>query len=139
MAGVPILHPQLRVEAVGFRACEAGVVGVLVTPWFMNLMLFPANQETPPPIGSTVEHQFPSGRYGFTAAEEPGLGHYQICSLFSPMFEFPDHATAALTAEEALAELFGAPAERLPATPPGADHPNLSRRQWLRGLLGTAP
>jgi len=137
MAGVPILNPHLRVEAVGFRACEVGVVGVLVTPWFMNLMLFPVDQETRPPIGSTVEHHFPSGRYGFTAAEEPGIGHYQICSLFSPMYEFPDHATATLTAEAALAELFGETVEHSPPTAP--DQPNLSRRQWLRGLLGTSP
>ena len=42
MADVPILNEALRVEAVGFVARGDEALGVLVTPWFMNLMLVPA-------------------------------------------------------------------------------------------------
>ena len=41
MAGVPMLNPALRVQAVGFRHWQSHWLGVLVTPWFMNLMLLP--------------------------------------------------------------------------------------------------
>jgi [NiFe] hydrogenase assembly HybE family chaperone len=41
MAGLPILHPKLRVAAVGGRAWRGHWLGVLVTPWCMNLVLTP--------------------------------------------------------------------------------------------------
>ena len=46
MLGVPILHPGLAVKAVGFRPDADGgaAVGVLVTPWFMNLVWLPLGE-----------------------------------------------------------------------------------------------
>src|SRR4051794_8656986 len=48
MAGVPVLNASLRVEAIGFERPLTGDVvapvvgvGVLVTPWFMNLVRLP--------------------------------------------------------------------------------------------------
>ena len=43
MKGIPLLHCGLRVEAVGFAPEPDGVMasGVLVTPWFMNLLRLP--------------------------------------------------------------------------------------------------
>jgi [NiFe] hydrogenase assembly HybE family chaperone len=53
MADIPILHPGLRVATVGFEADDdgAGAHGVLVTPWFMNLIWFPVE----PPVADTAE------------------------------------------------------------------------------------
>jgi len=56
MRGVPVLHEGLAVQAVGFEAVDDGLVGVLVTPWFMNLV-WPAQQvlailRAPPPAPS---------------------------------------------------------------------------------------
>ena len=41
MADIPLLNPALEVQAVGFSVWEAYCLGVLITPWFMNLMLLP--------------------------------------------------------------------------------------------------
>ena len=35
--GMPIYNPTLAIEAVGFREHEGRHVGVMLTPWFMNL------------------------------------------------------------------------------------------------------
>ena len=52
MQGVPLLNAALQVQAVGFAplADEPGVaLGVLVTPWFMNLLRLPL---APVPMGT---------------------------------------------------------------------------------------
>jgi len=107
MADVPMLNPALRVQAVGFRIREAECVGVLITPWFMNLMLLPLAGDAwdglPP--GSKLEQAFPSGSYEFILGEEEGIGRYLMCSLFSPVFEFEDQAAAVATAEAVLTGL----------------------------------
>ncbi len=39
MRGLPIVNPALAVEAVGFAPWEGHWLGVMVTPWFINLTL----------------------------------------------------------------------------------------------------
>lgn len=104
MTGLPVLNPALDVEAVGFCAWDEYCLGVLVTPWFMNLMLLPGEGDTWQDIsaGSVQVHHFPSGDYEFIVGEEAGVGRYQLCSLFSPMFEFSGQAEAVATAQAAL-------------------------------------
>jgi len=101
MAGLPLLNPALEVEAVGFQSWNGHCLGVLITPWFMNLFLLASEgddwAEMQP--GTKQLHQLPSGPYEFVVGEEEGIGRYQACSLFSPMFEFQDHETAVATAE----------------------------------------
>lgn len=101
MQGLPLLNSALQVKAVGFREWQGRCLGVLVTPWFMNLMLLPAEGDDWEAlrIGDKQLHRLPSGPYEFILGEEAGIGRYQICSLFSPMFEFADQATAVATAE----------------------------------------
>ena len=41
MAGVPLVNETLSVEAVGFTEWDGRLLGVLVAPWFMNLVLLP--------------------------------------------------------------------------------------------------
>lgn len=108
MHDVPILNPALRVEAVGFAPWDAHWLGVLVTPWFMNLMLLPRAAEKWVRLRPGEKHAyiFPSGAFEFIGGREEAIGEYQSCSLFSPMFEFADHATARLTAEACLRALF---------------------------------
>jgi len=107
MQGLPILNPALRVRAVGFRSWQGHCLGVLITPWFMNLMLLPSEgddwQELR--VGDKQLHQLPSGPYEFILGEETGVGRYQMCSLFSPVFEFADQETAEATAEAAMQAL----------------------------------
>lgn len=101
MADVPILNLELEVKAVGFVDWDDYCLGVLITPWFMNLMLLPQEQDqwADLPPGAKVTHAFPSGNYEFILGEETGIGRYLMCSLFSPVFEFKSQELAILTAE----------------------------------------
>lgn len=111
MLDVPVCNPALQVEAVGFRHWEKFYLGVMITPWFMNLMLLPVDQDAEgngswnAQQGSKQIHVFPSGRYEFIHGEEEGVGRYQVCSLFSPMQDFKSHQAAVDTATLILAEL----------------------------------
>ncbi len=154
MHDVPMLNLALQVQAVGFRPWGAHWLGVLVTPWFMSLMLFPRERAACHPVGEreTRQHVFPAGVFEFIGNYDVVLGDYQACSLFSPVFEFADHATAVSTADASLQALFDA-ANRLasdvpddaapqPATPPATPNApgaapsaaaGLSKRDFLRG------
>jgi [NiFe] hydrogenase assembly HybE family chaperone len=100
MTDVPMLNPALGVEAVGFREWQGRSLGVMITPWFMNLMLLPGDGDDWSALSSgAIElHAFPSGRYEFIVGDEDEIGPYQMCSLFSPVFEFADHEAAVATA-----------------------------------------
>ncbi len=103
MQGLPFLNPALRVEAIGFMPWGTGAVGVLLTPWFMNLMLLPGEEDwSGLQVGAKVTHRFDSGCYEFTVGDEPDIGRYQMCSLFSPMGQFVDQAAAVATATEVM-------------------------------------
>src|SRR5512143_3606548 len=39
MQGLPFLNPALQVDAVDFAPWEAFWLGVMITPWFVNLTL----------------------------------------------------------------------------------------------------
>ncbi len=111
MAGLPLLNEQLRVEALGFRDWQGVRVGALVTPWSINLIILPAGGAAPPAarVGESRTWAFPSGEYAFNGAEDPALGAYAQCSLFSPAFEFESHADAVAAARAALEALFTPP------------------------------
>jgi [NiFe] hydrogenase assembly HybE family chaperone len=144
MHDMPIVNPALAVEAVGFRRWNAHWLGILITPWFMNLLLVPRTAEHYEPIvaGKSRHYGFPAGVFEFIGARDPTLGDYQACSLFSPMFEFADPASARATAVAALAALFDAahrrPAEGTEAQPAavgaGPTRRELSKRELLFGF-----
>ncbi|WP_374277397.1 [NiFe]-hydrogenase assembly chaperone HybE [Azonexus sp.] len=129
MADVPLCNPALRVEAVGFRALADGHwLGVMVTPWAINLLRLPGAGADWPATAAGGRHVWSlgSGDYEFIVAEEESLGVYHLCSLFSPALEFPDHAQARLTALAAVQAVHGAPLE----APPPAARPT-GRRAFL--------
>ena len=108
MQGLPMLNAVLHVQALGFRHWQGHWLGVLLTPWFMNLVLMPRRSELWLGIGEreTRHHVFPAGVFEFIGAHDTELGDYQACSLFSPMFEFDNQASADATALAALEALF---------------------------------
>jgi len=124
--GLPIYNPTLAVEAVGFREHEGRQVGVMVTPWFMNLTVLPSAADLALWVaGGTVRIAFPSGAYDFTASDLHGVGLVGTCSLFSTMLEFTDHEAAQLAART-IADAVFEPEQPAPA-------PTVSRRQLLGG------
>jgi len=165
MQGLPFVNPALGVEAVGFAPWGIYWLGVMVTPWSMNLMLTPRDPRAWRPLafGEKRRYAFPAGPFDFISASTRDVGEHFVCSLFSPVLEFVDHASASETARLARAALFDAhnaePGDA-PAAPPahatqrdedatGAApgplarveaglHVPLSRRDLLRGRVGGA-
>ncbi|MDR3055715.1 MAG: [NiFe]-hydrogenase assembly chaperone HybE [Zoogloeaceae bacterium] len=136
MADMPLANPALAVEAVAFRRQgENGHwLGVLITPWAMNLLYLPAADGTPPwsdkKAGDKHLWHFPSGAYEFTVATEEELGVYHLCSLFSPPTQFANQEAARQTACAALAALMMSDDATASAETPAA--PAGSRRAFLR-------
>jgi [NiFe] hydrogenase assembly HybE family chaperone len=127
MRDLPVVNAALSVQALGFNRFGEDCLGILITPWFMNLMLLPgpnSHWHTQQP-GTKIEKHFPYGAFEFTLGSETQIGTYALCSLFSPMFQFENQAAALATAQAALQGLL------TEATPRG-----VSRRDLLRGAIG---
>lgn len=109
MKDVFICNPNLSVEAVGFRAYQDGLLGILITPWFINLMIIgdePEDETERLSSGQKRKHGFPSGQYEFITSDVDGFGRHQSLSLFSPAMEFESQVAARLTALECLKAVF---------------------------------
>lgn len=102
MAGIPILNNRLCVQTLGFQQYQDRVIGIVITPWLMNLFMLPGAEDdwSGLKLGKKQPHQFPSGTYKFMINEFDGIGKCQTHSLFSPMNEFDsqEHAVAAAQA-----------------------------------------
>lgn len=148
MHDVPILNPALRVACIGMRPFEGGWLCVLITPWFINLVLLPGDTASAEawdsvPSGTKLVHRFPAGAFEFLCSSEDGIGPYRTCSLFSPVFEFENQDAALAAAEASLTALFDArldPANEAAAAqteaasgPVKPQPPKLSRRGLLFG------
>lgn len=127
MRGLPVVNTVLSVQAVGFNRVNEDWLGVLITPWFMNLLLLPGSDSTwrEQHPGTKIEKHFPYGAFEFTLGSETQLGKYALCSLFSPMFQFENQAAALTSAQAALQGLLAEVAPR-----------GVSRRDLLRGAIG---
>ena len=158
MEGLTFVNPALEVAAVGFAPWGGHWLGVLVTPWFMNLTLAPRDPAAWQAVaqGEVRRYRFPAGDFDFIGAHDDAAGEYQLCSLFSPVLEFEDQASALTVAQLARDALFDAanaealpqaPAERagVPPASPGESGPirsleanldvPLSKRDFLHGRL----
>lgn len=107
MRDLPLCNDDLAVEAVGFRSFEDHWIGVLITPWFMNLMRLP---EQPEPmdmvrIGHKTKLVLPSGERVLMRGGDEVIGAYESLPLHSPMFAFETREAARQEAEQQLAEL----------------------------------
>jgi [NiFe] hydrogenase assembly HybE family chaperone len=101
LRGLPVHHPLLEVEAVGFRRVGDAVLGIVITPWCMNLVRI-GDDTAEHAEGEAHDYALPAGTLMFHAGRLPGFGALEQASLFSPMTEFADQAAARAVAEEAL-------------------------------------
>ena len=128
MHGLPIVNPELAVEAVGFGYLDEHQLGILITPWFMNLVLLPGSDEwADHPQSSTVSLVLPNADQEFMVGHDDALGVFLSAILFRSVTDFPDQATAVAIAEEVLRMLWSPPEARPAAA-------SLSRRDVLTGL-----
>ena len=146
MADVPLLNPALCVEAVDFQRWNGHWLGIILTPWCMSILLLPGSDGGWISAGENKRRfiKFPVGDLAFLGSDEPELGEFQSCALFSPMDRFATRSEAVLTARASLLALLAPPALPVPAaspgeaapavpaargTPPG--QPSLSRRRFM--------
>ncbi|MCE5972358.1 [NiFe]-hydrogenase assembly chaperone HybE [Sinirhodobacter sp. WL0062] len=108
MRDVPLVNKALSVEAVGFVSHEGRPLGVLLSPWFMNLILLPREDEDWSGLLSGAKEiiDFPSGSYEFIHNTREMVGGYKACSLFSPMGDFQTQMQATDVARAVMHELF---------------------------------
>ena len=147
MADMPMNNAALDVEIVAFKPWEGCHVGVLITPWAINLAVV---SDDPVSLKLTADKRrswrFPSGDYDMMGGDEPECGAFQFCSLFSPAQEFADQAAAEATAMEIMRALLVAPESgekvdgRETARVEGTSllEAPVSRRGFLRGVFGTS-
>ncbi|WP_047308157.1 [NiFe]-hydrogenase assembly chaperone HybE [Rhodopseudomonas palustris] len=138
MRDLPVFNPALDVAAIGFRARRDVAFGVIVTPWFMNLVRMPLDPGAAATQGQgeAVTHVLPVGALEFTIGRLDGFGGIESCSLFSPMFDFADQAAAEAAAAAALAAVLEPEQtadETLSSQAPGKMATTLDRRGLLRG------
>ena len=142
MQGLPFYNEQLHVEAIGFQETEEGYVGVLITPWFINLiLLFKQQPEIHAVVGRKCSHALPSGEYDFMIGEDEELGRYDFISLASPVGQFKTQQQAQDFSKQKLRSYF-APV----GTEQADEHPlvfvsgidrEMSRRAFLAGHAQT--
>ena len=140
MRDLPFVNAALAVEATGFQRIEGDWLGVVITPWFLNLVLVYGGGQLwgDIPAGERRYLNLPCGTMQFIADDDPDIGPYQYCPLIAPVDKLPDMATARFVAADAIKTVFTTPpavAEPQPAPIP-EEKPEVSRRGFLRRLAG---
>lgn len=138
MADVPVHNDALSVEAVDFQRWQGHWLGIVVAPWCMSVLLLPGRPDGWETPGDNQRRfvRFPAGDFAFLGSDEPDLGEFQSCALFSPMDRFASQSEAVLTARAALIALMQeppAPAPPAAEEAPARAEPSMSRRR-LFGL-----
>ncbi len=135
MAGLPILNPALAVEGVDFVAWGGHWLGALVTPWFLNVVLFPRSMPVPRvPEGREVSLSFPSGPCSFREIRLPELPPFLVHPVLSPMTGVASQEEARRLASQAVGNLIGI-SETSPERVREA-RSVASRRLFLKGRMG---
>lgn len=107
MQGIPILNPGINVQTLGFQRFEGRVIGVVITPWLMTVILFPAEDEdwSKLALGRKIPHAFPAKKIKFMVNEFDGIGACQTHSLHSPMNAFSSQQQALTAAQDFIDKL----------------------------------
>lgn len=141
----PAVNPLLTCRAVGFSHYRGDWLGVLITPWFVDLFLLPGGGSLwgDIPAGQRRYVELPQGTVPFIAADDPKIGPYQYSPLVAPASAVPDMAAAMKLAHEVMRGISGEVSS--PATSTDTTEERLmksanpeinSRRGFFRRLAG---
>lgn len=163
MHDMPFVNHALAVDTHGFARVDGDWLGVVITPWFINLFLLPGGGAlwADCPTGEQRSVTLPAGLMDFFAdnpADDSGLAAYQYCPLLSPVQSVADMPTARRIAAAALAAALSPPpampageaaaadadsagcgaagCEAVTTAPVPATAPSSARRGFLRTLAG---
>ncbi len=130
MQDMPFVNSALDVAAVGFRDFDAHSLGVLISPWFMNLVLLPGTDDwSDLEQGSVISVTLPGEKIDFNVCHDADLDTYLTAVLFRTVADFPDQDTAVGVAEQVLDRLFTRTQK-----PARTDSPRMSRRDLFTRL-----
>lgn len=113
MRDLPLYNAKVPIEAIGFRHFgENSLLGVVQTPWFMNLIVLPVEPEPMDmtKIGKSDVIQLPAGPRTFIVGGDEVVGLYKAHSLHSPVLNFTLPGQAQAEARRLLAVLMTPPA-----------------------------
>lgn len=133
MVGLPFINPALSVNTIGFALYEGNWLGVLVTPWSLNLMLLTGPNiqwQKTFQVGDKMGLKFGSFDYTFMVGEHVALGQYLTCSLSSPVGQFKTQSEI---------EQLAADIRRLIVAIPVQNVDDSSRRELFTSLLKPTP
>ena len=122
MRELRLYNAEVAIEAIDFRAFgEDALIGVVLTPWFMNLVLLPVAPEPMrmAEIGRPVEVALPVGKRTFVIGGNDVVGLYRAHSLHSPVLTFTLPGQAQAEARRQLALLMTPPAQERAANQNG--------------------
>ena len=140
-----VANPSLTCRAVAFSRYRGDWLGVIITPWFMDLFLLPGGGDLwgDIPEGQRRYVELPGGTVSFMAADDPMIGPYQHSPLVAPVSALPDMAAALKLAHEVMRGICGEASSATTATADpeaqpvvAADRETNSRRGFLRRLAG---
>lgn len=141
MHDLPFVNPALQVEAIGFVRYSGDWLGVVVTPWFLNLFLLNGGGSLwgDIPAGQRRYLELPCGALQFIADDDPVIGPYQYCPLIAPVTGIAGMGQARQAALDALRTAFAIPAKPVEPPPAPAAEAEPARRGFLRRLAGRRP
>lgn len=133
------INPALAVEAIGFIRYQGDWLGVVITPWFLRLVLTPGGGSLwgDIPLGQTRYLNLPAETIQFVADEVPQLGPFQYSTLLEPTSLIVDMAAArqmALRVMQAFGYQQPDPEPVIALEPPVPT--TVSRRGFFRRLAG---
>jgi [NiFe] hydrogenase assembly HybE family chaperone len=107
MRALPMYNPALEMEAVGFELHDGRPCGVLITPWFMNLILLPGEDDNWSGLaqGKTIKVAFPAGDYPCMVSAPEGIVPHLSLPLYTTVKDFTDQGTACRVASDILQRL----------------------------------
>lgn len=115
MSDLKLCNKHLEVAAVGFHLYENHWFGIMITPWFLNLMILPQEGQPWPELveqkGNDIALEFPCGNLKFTPRVDPVIGSHLVCSLESPLIEYKAQQEILNTAQQILVDI-----NRIPMT-----------------------
>ncbi len=133
MRDLPFYNDSLSIEPVGFREWEGHRLGILITPWFINLILLPGERDDWSAVeqGDQSDWHLPSETVRFTAnRSEDDEDVFLAAPVFTNVIGVPDHEAAKNIAAQVLQSLLAKPGSEEAA--PGHA---VSRRDLFRGRL----
>ena len=136
MRDLPVYNDKIAIDGIGFRKFDQDtLLGVVLTPWFMNLVLlaFVTEPMCLAQIGRSAIVALPAGERTFVIGGDEVVGLYRAYSLHSPVLNFTLPGQALAEARRSLALLTTPPAPPQAAASPNAASPAVDRRALLFG------